>query len=447
MSNYKMKMFVSFSCLLFYGLAVFIDNSTIAEMIPRNIVSMAKKGDITLIVEKATQTLFIYKYDGTYNLENKMKCSTGKLTGRKNKSGDQKTPEGVYFFTGRYFEKDLSPVYGAGAFPVDYPNQIDKEVGRTGYSIWLHGTDKILKPRDSNGCIALENLNIKKIEDRISLDYTPIVFLNRIEYVDVKQNAESINAINNLLSDWGQSLQTNTYHKYLSHYSPDYVPDISWWSKWQKLKKTVDSNFEIKIKEKSIYRDGDLYVVLFEELIEFETIQRRLGIKKLYISVEDGTYKIRGEKYKFIHSAEDKNKKKPQDGEHFLATVVKLSNDFEILKIERINNDLKNLVEKWVEDWGMGNIDEYAKFYSPYFFSSGMDKVQWVDRKKYLNKTYKYIDVKISNLSFKHENEKILVKFQQQYESSGYSAEGSKVLVLVNEDKRWKIIQEIWKKS
>lgn len=440
MSKFKIQIIVTFSFLFIYG-------STMAEMIPRNIVSMAKKGDIALVVEKATQTLFIYKYNGKYSLEGKMKCSTGKLPGRKIKSGDQKTPEGVYFFTGRYYEKDLSPVYGAGAFPVDYPNQIDKEAGRTGYSIWLHGTDKTLKPRDSNGCVALENLNIKNIEDQISLDYTPIVFLDRIEYVDVKQNTESVNAINNLLSDWVQARQTKTYHKYLSHYSPDFVPDISWWSKWQKLKKTVDSGFEIKVQGKSIYRDGDLYVVLFEEIIECETIQRRLGIKKLYISVEEGAYKIRGEKYKFIHSAENKNKKQPQYGDHFLATAVKLSNDFQSLKIERINSDVKNLVAKWVKDWGAGNIDEYSKFYSANFSSSGMDKDKWVDRKKYLNKTYEYIDVKISNLSLKHENEKILVKFLQQYESSGYSAEGSKVLVLVNEDKRWKIIQEIWKKS
>lgn len=106
--------------LMMFGIVV-ADNKSYAEMVPQNIVTMAK-GEIALIVEKATQTLFLYKFDGKFNLETKMKCSTGKLKGRKSKSGDRKTPEGVYFFTGKYFEKDLAPVYGAGAFPVDYPN-------------------------------------------------------------------------------------------------------------------------------------------------------------------------------------------------------------------------------------------------------------------------------------------------------------------------------------
>lgn len=447
MTDFSKKAGNILSALLFYSLTFFTDNSAISEMIPRNIVSMAKKGDIALVVEKATQTLFIYKYNGAYQLEGKMKCSTGKLPGRKTRSGDQKTPEGVYFFTGRYFEKDLTPVYGAGAFPVDYPNQLDKEAGRTGYSIWLHGTDKKLKPRDSNGCVALENGNIKKIEDRISLDYTPIVFLDRIEYIDAKENVKNIKAIDSLLKGWVNALLTKTYHQYLSFYSPDYVPDISWWRKWQEMKQSFGSSLSVSIQERAIYRDGDLFVILFEEVLETGTIQRRSGVKKLYASVEDGNFKIRGETYKFIHSAVSKNKKKPGYGEHFLASAVKMKNDFERIKIKRINDDVRGLVKKWVKDWRNGNIDEYSEFYSSDFFSSGMDKIKWVDRKKYLNEVYEYIDVRISNLSLKHEDKKILVKFQQQYKSSGYSADGSKVLVLVNEDKRWKIIQETWKKS
>ncbi len=443
----KFKLAVVVGVLLTYGVVVFGDNESTAEMVPLNIVSMPQKGDIALIVEKATQTLFLYNFNGKFNLESKMKCSTGKLTGRKNRSGDQKTPEGVYFFTGKYHEKDLSPVYGAGAFPVDYPNQIDKEAGRTGYSIWLHGTDKKLKPRDSNGCVALENYNIEKMKERISLDYTPIVFLDKIEYIDASQNTGAVEKIDVLLRQWADSLEKGTYHKYLSHYSPDYFPDISWWGRWQKIRKASDRDFSVKLQQKSIFRDGDLYVVLIEEIIGHGKETMRSGVKKLYVAKENDGYKIRGESYKIIHYAEYDKKRQVKVKSQFLATAVKLFESAEAQKIERLNSQIKILVTNWVKDWSSGAIDNYSEFYSSNFYSSEMGKTAWVDRKRYLNKMYKYIDVKISNLNIKHDKEKIVVGFQQQYKSSGYSAEGAKLLVLVNEDKRWKIIQETWKKN
>lgn len=431
--------------LMMFGIVV-ADNKSYAEMVPQNIVTMAK-GEIALIVEKATQTLFLYKFDGKFNLETKMKCSTGKLKGRKSKSGDRKTPEGVYFFTGKYFEKDLAPVYGAGAFPVDYPNQLDKEAGRTGYSIWLHGTDRKLKPRDSNGCVAIENHNIEKMQGKISLDYTPIVFLDRIEYVDTSRNTTDAEAINVLLEKWANALVTGTYHQYLSYYSPDYLPDIRWWGRWQKLKSKAENDFSVRLKKKSIYRDGDIYVVLLEEVIAYDGDETRTGVKKLYIAKENNGYKIRGENYKFIHYAEDNNKKRAPRRPQFITAAHKTFEHAEVKRVERLNTRLKAVVSGWVEDWSMGNIDDYSGYYSADFSSSGMDKQAWVDRKRYLSRVYKYIDVKISKVTIKHEKKKAYVSFQQQYKSSGYSADGSKTLVLVNEDKRWKIIQEIWKKN
>ena len=414
--------------------------------VPSGIIAMGGRTKVALVVEKASQRLFVYSYDGQYHEEMVLNCSTGKLTGRKNLSGDQKTPEGVYFFTGKYFEKDLSPVYGALAFPVDYPNQMDKEAGRTGYAIWLHGTDRELKPRDSNGCVALENTNLKNVEKRIELDFTPIIFVDKIEYRNTETQPEIKKQVHSLLKNWANSLQAGTYHQYLSWYSANYAPDIGWWNTWQKMRKKTVKDFSVVLKSVSIYQDGGLYVVLFEESLRYDGEEKKVGIKKMYLSNENGGLKIRGEKYKYIHYAENKKdlslKKDP-----VISAMGSILERVEAQKTATLKKHIKARIVKWASLWSAGNINAYAGFYSNGFLSSGMNKQAWVDRKQYLNKSYNYIDVDISDLSVNPEVGKVVVNFRQDYKSSGYSAIGYKTLVMVNEDQEWKIIQEIWKKS
>ena len=134
-----------------------------------------------LVVEKATQTLYLYDRDNTEII--RMSCSTGKSDGRKLQSGDAKTPEGIYFFTKSYVKKYLSPIYGIRAFPIDYPNPVDKKEGRNGYGIWFHGTNKPLKPRDTNGCIVMEDASIDHLASYIKLHETPTVISSRVMMV------------------------------------------------------------------------------------------------------------------------------------------------------------------------------------------------------------------------------------------------------------------------
>jgi murein L,D-transpeptidase YafK len=122
--------------------------------------------EYAVIIEKKSQQLFLYGFqDGEFREILRFPCSTGKIPGRKTLSGDSKTPEGVYFFIKEHLDKDLSPIYGAKAFPIDYPNLMDRRKGRGGNSIWLHGTNKPLKKRDSNGCIVLEDADLLKISE------------------------------------------------------------------------------------------------------------------------------------------------------------------------------------------------------------------------------------------------------------------------------------------
>ena len=93
-------------------------------------------------------------------LVNDYYVSTGKKGAKKSREGDQKTPVGVYFVTGRIPPSELPDFYGTGALPVNYPNEWDVRNGRTGYGIWIHGVPSSTyarAPRASDGCMALAN--------------------------------------------------------------------------------------------------------------------------------------------------------------------------------------------------------------------------------------------------------------------------------------------------
>jgi len=130
------------------------------------------------------QRLFVYYFDGvSFQRTYETVCSTGKNKGTKIRSGDARTPEGIYFPIKFFPDGDLSAIYGPMAFDLSYPNILDKKEGKDGNNIWIHGTDKPLSPYQSNGCIALENGDIKYVSRFITLNETPIIIEDYIKWV------------------------------------------------------------------------------------------------------------------------------------------------------------------------------------------------------------------------------------------------------------------------
>ena len=97
--------------------------------------------------------------------------------GHKQKRGDGKTPEGLYYINKKLFDSDFHI-----ALQISYPNKWDlrkSKINRTypGGSIMIHGkpNDKDLVERSdwTNGCIAVTNSQIEEINKMVKLK-TPI---------------------------------------------------------------------------------------------------------------------------------------------------------------------------------------------------------------------------------------------------------------------------------
>ncbi len=136
-----------------------------------------------LLVVKNIQRLLLIEHDGrTPRILAQYVCSTGANTGNKRLRGDERTPEGVYFITQVYTDSKVT-VFGRRAFHLDYPNYFDQLASRGGDGIFIHGTNRELRPNNSNGCVSLDNHDLEDLARYLSRDEVPILIVPNLDAV------------------------------------------------------------------------------------------------------------------------------------------------------------------------------------------------------------------------------------------------------------------------
>lgn len=438
-----------FLCIAFNSYAVpgqDIDSVTIPDVfIP---FETGNAPEYILVVEKETQRFFVFEFNGTPKEIFQTSCSTGKNIGDKIIAGDRKTPEGIYFFTTIHDDAQLAPIYGIRAFPTDYPNLMDRIAGKTGSAIWLHGTNKDLKPRDSNGCVALENSDLEKISKYITLNRTPIIITDKLGYEPFEAKIDMNQSLTQLVSGWETALEKGTYHEYVNYYDSEYVPDISWWTEWNKTRSRLqlsEKALAVESKRTAFFKYKDMVVMLFDLYIRYDDRLVMTGTKKLFLSNKQGQLKIIGENYQTFPGFNEKIKDNP-----FVLASRNLSVPEPTAPGQDVvyaDADIETLIDNWLKAWSSKDIKAYGNFYADKFRTQGMNKKSWLRYKDKLNKKYDYIRVNKRNLKLVKNNDKIRVSFLQDYESNVFKASGLKQIELKLERGQWKIYRENWKKN
>ncbi len=209
------------------------------NFLPSNILMMDENfTHHIVVVEKSTHQLHIFENDKTYpKLIKTYNIASGKKKGDKSYSGDHKTPEGIYTFQ-EFLSKaelyrrhgDYAKIYGAGAFPMDYPNFVDARAKKTGGGIWLHSTDddnRISKGLDSRGCVVVQNADLKDIGQFIELKHTPIVVVQDILHLNKKTWERNRKDIHDSVQKWAKAWQEKDFNTYISSYDQDRFFDNS----------------------------------------------------------------------------------------------------------------------------------------------------------------------------------------------------------------------------
>ena len=181
------------------------------NLLPSRLLLPGRDTHYLIYVDLPESRLYVYRHQkGRLIHLHNYYVTIGKNGIGKQIEGDRKTPVGVYRITSFIPDAELPPRYGSGALPIDYPNSIDRMTQRTGYGIWLHGTEPGYVnrgPYASDGCVTLSNHEFEHLREitgnatdiPVILDHAP-VWLTRKDLP--KRRANAIAAVQQWHSSW-----------------------------------------------------------------------------------------------------------------------------------------------------------------------------------------------------------------------------------------------------
>ena len=376
-----------------------------------------------LLVEKSTQKLMVYHVDGNdIRLIRKYSCSTGKNHGDKTKSGDRRTPEGVYYFRKIYTRQQLQPRYGEMAFVLSFPNSHDKIRGKGGNGIWLHGLDRPLLPNDSQGCIALRNDDIREISRYIDLFKTPIIIAEKLDYTNLQGLEKDRQEVMTFLERWVESWEGKNLQQYVLCYSrKKFKP--GGWEQWERHKQSLNSRYKfiaVDTGTMNILKYDGTFTITFMQSYESDRFSS-FGSKELLVQRNSDDLKIITENWVRSKGAEAAEGFRPSEKR----------------KMMRFLND-------WIAFWEAKQIQHYMACYSKQFRSQGMGWEQWKKHKSAINANNTIIRVSVIKPNISIDRHTATVTYIQKYASDAYTDYGLKRLQLKKEEGSWKIIAEDW---
>lgn len=200
---------------------IFLPFGAFAENLISNIINIsADSTGYIFVVDKTHQKMLMMKSDapGALKIVNEYKITTGRRNGDKEREGDLKTPEGIYYINGRVPDSKLTAKFGPIAFTIDYPNFVDRLHKRNGSNIWIHGRDEAIKDFITEGCVSMENGQILSLRKYISINQTPVIILDNLSAysVDQKSYKSTVDRWSEFTDGWAQSWDSGDITAYCS---------------------------------------------------------------------------------------------------------------------------------------------------------------------------------------------------------------------------------------
>jgi murein L,D-transpeptidase YafK len=269
--------------------------------LPEPIWQLDSSQQYAIVVDTDKSRLYLYRNEsGKPNYVADYYVTLGKNGGEKHTEGDKRTPLGVYLASSKLTKK-LPDFYGDAAYPLNYPNEWDKEQGKKGHGIWLHGTPSTTysrPPRASDGCVVMTNPDLKSLATILQSGKTPVIITNKLQFLEPNQGASQKKELSEALESWRKDWETQDTDSYLSHYSQRFFSqstDLAGWAKHKRNVQASKSEVDIKLSNISMFRypDKDLQmaVVNFEQSYKSNNLDSHLR-KRQYWVFEDQRWKI-----------------------------------------------------------------------------------------------------------------------------------------------------------
>lgn len=271
------------------------------NMLPKYLLQLRSDQKHAIVVDTRKSRLYLFQNEGSRpKLVSDFYISSGKRGAQKVREGDQKTPIGVYHVTSSLPRQKLSDFYGSGAFPINYPNEWDRRMGRNGHGIWLHGTpsDTFSRPpRASDGCVVLSNSDLDNISRYLQIGLTPVIISEGVEWLASDEWDAQRNAFKDQIEAWRADWESMDMKRYLSHYSAKFSSGGQNLAQWGAHKGQVAANktwVKVGLSNVSYFRspgEEEVMVVTFDQDYRSNNLSNTMK-KRQYWLKEKGKWRI-----------------------------------------------------------------------------------------------------------------------------------------------------------
>ncbi len=279
-----------------------ISNHFIKGKIPQNLILIPENIHYILQFDLSLSRLYLFQNQkGHLELINSYYISQGKQGFGKQKEGDNKTPIGVYQVTQFLKDEQLPELYGWGAFPINYPNTWDKMQGKTGHGIWLHGiprTNYSRPPKDSEGCVVLNNKSLAELKKLIRFYNTPVILSRSINWIPPDLQQINRDYFKQLMEQWADAWKSKDINRYLSFYSKQFNNRKKNYQDWKAHKTRVIGNagkISLKLSQHAIYQypvNADLLYTKKKQKYASDTYKGSMWKEQFWKKEKDGKWRI-----------------------------------------------------------------------------------------------------------------------------------------------------------
>lgn len=271
------------------------------DRIPRYLLQLDPSQKYAIVVDSNRSRLYLYENsDAGPRLVSDYYTTLGKRGMTKEREGDLKTPVGVYFVTSSIPGSKLPDLYGAGAFPINYPNEWDRMLGRNGFGIWLHGvpSDTYSRPPwTSDGCLALANPDFIELGRSVQPGVTPVIIAEEVQWAAEQGLRAEREEFMRRLEAWRVDWESRDTDRYLTHYAKKFhagSKDLEGWSEHKRRMNAAKAWIKIRLANLSFFRGpgkDDLVVVTFDQDYRSDKFTQKTR-KRQYWVRENGQWKI-----------------------------------------------------------------------------------------------------------------------------------------------------------
>ena len=271
------------------------------DRLPRYVLQLHPKQKHALVVDSRQSRLYVFaNEDGRARLVADYYVTLGKNGIEKTREGDQKTPVGVYHVTANLPKSKLTDFYGSGAYPINYPNEWDRRMGRNGHGIWLHGVPRDVysrAPRASDGCIVLANPDLESVGRYLQVGLTPVIIADDVEWADASAVEAERAALAAALERWRADWESRDAERYLAHYSERFKSGAQDLAAWSAHKRNVNAGkrwVKVGLSQVAMFRyprERDFVVVTYQQDYRSNSLSNVIRKRQYWIR-EDGGWKI-----------------------------------------------------------------------------------------------------------------------------------------------------------